>query len=216
MKTTESINEINLFMKRIIFATFPFIIPMITGCSIYIANLEQRPAGRFDGLDRSVIEKKLGSPLHDCCEVDGLMKCEYEYVYYDCEPKDNFAGKIDTSLDILEKDIKSLFLFEIFSTPYLLYQCRNKQKIVIHYDKDVEVFYDKFIPTDLSQERKSNLGKIKVKYETNLLSIPSFSGYKIEKITDTSELEAIKETEHWIYVKTINEKKGWIAKKWIQ
>lgn len=71
-------------------------------------------------------------------------------------------------------------------------------------------------PTDMSPKRTSNLGYIKVKYETALLSEPGWSGDMIERIDLTTELEAILETDLWVYVETTDGKRGWIAKKWIQ
>lgn len=71
-------------------------------------------------------------------------------------------------------------------------------------------------PTDNSPARESNLGYVKLKYETSLLSEPGWSGNELKRIDFLSELQAILETDLWVYVEVSDGKRGWIAKKWIQ
>lgn len=204
-------------MKRIILFLSLFIFPIINGCSIFIVNnLEQEPpclSCYLDGFYRSDIENEFGGPINDCYEFDNHVGCEYDFNYYDCDK--------DATFELVLYDLSTLFLSELVFTPMTLVSCRNVEKIMAWYDSEEKVYSIKYItnsPTDQSQERKSNLGKINTKYNypINLLSLPGFGGYRIKAINKDTELEAIKETDFWVLVMTPHGTQGWVAKDWIQ
>lgn len=71
-------------------------------------------------------------------------------------------------------------------------------------------------PVDNSPQNQSFLGDLNVKYNVSMMTVPGWKGDIVKRIDQNMEMQALKESDYWVFVKTKDGDMGWIAKSWLQ
>jgi len=129
-------------MNRVFFQIILAVLSVsLTCCSaIILASEDREPdSSVFQlGANRQDVEKVLGEPLRECRDGPHGSICAYEYNFNCDDAKDDVERSLTAAQSVLY-DVQTLFLMELFSTPYFLITCGRETEIFVTYDENEKV-----------------------------------------------------------------------------